>query len=159
MNELTIPEDIKTLGGAVRWARHQRGLTMRALAERIGKSAGLMSLLESGDTRTNVLGKLAAELGVQLEQFTKRPQGPTSEMPRSYSTERAPGRFCSACVGLAHRWPRIGRCRCGECYAPEPEAHALPDQRSHAGYVSDQGLPPTECDPKHARRKRPPKAA
>jgi transcriptional regulator with XRE-family HTH domain len=62
-----IPSGVKTLGEAVRVLRESQGLTLRALAEKVGVSAPFLSDLEHGRRQTDRHEDLASALGVSAE--------------------------------------------------------------------------------------------
>ena len=59
------------MGDRLREARRARGLSLRALAERLGVSASLISQVETGRARPSVstLYAIASELGVSLDEL------------------------------------------------------------------------------------------
>ena len=70
-----IPTSIETLGDAIRWARRERKLSLRGMAEGVGFSAPFLSDLEHGKRRTSRLPEIAALLRVdlvELESFDGR---------------------------------------------------------------------------------------
>jgi transcriptional regulator with XRE-family HTH domain len=67
-----VPDSIHTLGELVRWAREQRGLSCRALAEKIGVSAPFLSDLEHDRRSTSRLEALAEALGLPLAELQLR---------------------------------------------------------------------------------------
>ncbi len=78
-SDLRIPPEAKTLGEAIRWAREQRGITLRELARRIDVSAPFVCDLEK-DRRTSArLTEIAKALGVDVVDLETR-KGVTREM-------------------------------------------------------------------------------
>ncbi|MCW2817356.1 MAG: transcriptional regulator, TetR family, partial [Marmoricola sp.] len=76
-----------SLGGAVRGLRHDRGLTLRDLAARLGTSPATLSAVENGLTGVSSarLLRLAEVLDVPVEHLLRPP--PSGEPP-----SRAPAR-------------------------------------------------------------------
>lgn len=64
-----IPEGVKTLGEAVRLLREAQGLTLRALAKKVGVTAPFLSDLEHGRRQTNQYAALAEALEVQVDEL------------------------------------------------------------------------------------------
>jgi transcriptional regulator with XRE-family HTH domain len=69
---LRIPADVETLGRALRWAREERGLTLRALGEKVGVTASFLVDLEKDRRSTSRLPALAEALAVPLEDLERR---------------------------------------------------------------------------------------
>jgi len=63
-NMLTIPNTIMTLGEAVWWARNERKMTLRQLAQAVGLSAPFLSDIEHGRRWPKEIAPFAAALGV-----------------------------------------------------------------------------------------------
>lgn len=63
---LTIPEEITTLGGAIRWARRQRGWKVSELAFLVGMSAKVVQNIEYGLQRTARVARFEDELELEL---------------------------------------------------------------------------------------------
>ena len=61
----------QTLGGALRFYREQRGLSLRGLAERTDVSPSFLSQIENGQCSPSIssMEKIANALGVSLAQF------------------------------------------------------------------------------------------
>lgn len=61
----------QTLGNSLRYLREQRGMSLRALAERIDFSASFLSQIENGQCSPSIssMEKIANALGVTLGQF------------------------------------------------------------------------------------------
>ncbi|HEY3819947.1 MAG TPA: helix-turn-helix transcriptional regulator [Polyangiaceae bacterium] len=64
-----VPPDVKSLGEAVRILREDQGLTLRALAEKVGVTAPFLSDLEHGRRQTDRHEKLAAALNVPVDEL------------------------------------------------------------------------------------------
>lgn len=64
-----VPSGVATLGEAVRLLREQQGLTLRALAERVGVSAPFLSDLEHGRRQTDKYNELAKALSVSVDEL------------------------------------------------------------------------------------------
>lgn len=64
-----VPPGVKSLGEAVRLLREEQGLTLRALAEKVGVTAPFLSDLEHGRRQTDRHEKLAAALNVPVEEL------------------------------------------------------------------------------------------
>jgi transcriptional regulator with XRE-family HTH domain len=64
-----VPPGVKSLGEAVRILREEQGLTLRALAEKVGVTAPFLSDLEHGRRQTDRHEKLAAALNVPVEEL------------------------------------------------------------------------------------------
>ena len=63
MDKLTLPDQIETVGQAVRWLRERASLSLRALAKKVGVSAPFLSDLERDRRATTKTDELAAALG------------------------------------------------------------------------------------------------
>lgn len=63
--------EVATMGDRLRRARTSRGLSLRAVARRLGVSASLISQVETGraNPSVNTLYALASELGVSLDEL------------------------------------------------------------------------------------------
>ncbi len=72
MKELRIPPSIKSFGAAIRWARTERGMTMRQLCEPVGVTPPFLSDLEHGRRTTNRVEAFARALGVSLADLEDR---------------------------------------------------------------------------------------
>lgn len=114
---LAVPEEITTLGGAIRWARKQRNLTQEQLAVAAGLTAGAsVSLIESGITGTYKLAAFARALGVPELELEQRPKG--------RDPHHRDGRLCRPFgKELTHTEaaarPTVEPRRCGLCRKPE----------------------------------------
>jgi transcriptional regulator with XRE-family HTH domain len=75
-----IPEDIETLGAAIRYLREKRGLTLRALATAIKISAPFLSDIEHNRRSTDKLPRFAKVLDVDLEELQRFDGRLTSDM-------------------------------------------------------------------------------
>lgn len=64
-----VPPGVKSLGEAVRILREDQGLTLRALAEKVGVTAPFLSDLEHGRRQTDRYEKLAAALNVPVDEL------------------------------------------------------------------------------------------
>jgi transcriptional regulator with XRE-family HTH domain len=76
--------DYPEIGEHLRAARHQRGLSLRELAERLGVSPSLISQIERGRANPSVstLYQIVAELDVSLDELLfedRRPPGATAD--------------------------------------------------------------------------------
>jgi transcriptional regulator with XRE-family HTH domain len=69
---LQIPDSISTLGEAIHWAREQRNMTMRQLADKVGVSAPFMSDVEHGRRTPGDVAAVAAALGVPANDLLTR---------------------------------------------------------------------------------------
>ena len=71
----TAAPDLGGLGGLVRRHREDAGLSLRALAQRLGVSASLLSRIENGKARPSVttLYGLTSELGLSLDELSGAP--------------------------------------------------------------------------------------
>jgi transcriptional regulator with XRE-family HTH domain len=65
----SIPGGVKSLGEAIRLLRDAQGLTLRALAERVGVSAPFLSDLEHGRRQTDRYEELARALNVSVDEL------------------------------------------------------------------------------------------
>lgn len=68
--QIAIPEDVKTLGAAVRFLREHRQITLRELARRVGISAPFLSDIEHNRRSTDKLRELASALAVEPTVLT-----------------------------------------------------------------------------------------
>jgi transcriptional regulator with XRE-family HTH domain len=64
-----LPPGVASLGEAVRILREEQGLSLRALAEKVGVSAPFLSDLEHGRRQTDRYGQLAAALNVPVDEL------------------------------------------------------------------------------------------
>lgn len=74
-DDADIPDDVKTLGDAIRWLREKRGLTLRALARETGFAPAFVSDLEHNRRSTEQLQTFAKALDCDvglLARFDKR---------------------------------------------------------------------------------------
>lgn len=69
---MKIPESVKTFGEAVRWAREQRRMTLRAFAAKMGVSAPFVSDVEHNRRHPLNIEGWAAELGVSVDDLRLR---------------------------------------------------------------------------------------
>ena len=69
---LRIPTKIQTFGEALRWARHERGLTQKDVAEKAGMIATFYCAVECDKRHTDQLKILAKVLGVHVADFEER---------------------------------------------------------------------------------------
>lgn len=153
---MNIPDDVKTLGHTVRWARRELGLTVDEVARHVGISKPGLQNIEYGNTKAGpvLVARLEVELHVALQGLTQRPAkfpprllerhqtGHGAGLPRGGTRIRAiAGRkkqhICSACFSLAHRRPRVGRCWCGGRFAEEPASREIPSAQSSMGLCED----------------------
>ncbi len=65
------PPELKTLGQAIRHYRNERGMSLRALADRVGVTPPFMSDLEHDRRRTNKLEEIAKALEISPEVLKK----------------------------------------------------------------------------------------
>jgi transcriptional regulator with XRE-family HTH domain len=70
--QLRIPEEQRTLGQAIYWARHKRHLTVRQLADRVGVSAAFLCDIEHDRRATTKLKEFAGALDVPLADLEGR---------------------------------------------------------------------------------------
>lgn len=94
------------LGEAIRRARVAKGMSLRALAERIGVSAPFLSDLEHGRRNTTELPRIAQVLDVPLEELRRLEARVEKELKEWL--EANPG-----ILALLRDTRR--RCRCGRC--------------------------------------------
>lgn len=66
MQPLHIPSEITTLGGAIRWARRQRGWTVRTLAALVDLTIKVVQNIEYGCQGTSRVARFEDELDVEL---------------------------------------------------------------------------------------------
>lgn len=68
-----VPEALDAIGGRLREAREERGISQRKLAQRLGLSPSLISQLESGQTKPSVgtLYSIVTELDVSLDSIIR----------------------------------------------------------------------------------------
>ncbi len=64
-----VPPGVSTLGEAIRLLRQERGLTLRALAERVGVSAPFLSDIEHNRRKTEKIKEIAKVLDVPIEEL------------------------------------------------------------------------------------------
>lgn len=76
---LRIPNEARTFGEALRWARKQRDMTLRQLGEAIGVSAPFLCDIEHDRRQTNRVEQLSRALGVELSDLERR-QGVTEDL-------------------------------------------------------------------------------
>lgn len=69
MSDLRIPDDVKTFGAAIRWAREKRGMTMRQFAAKMGVSVPFVSDVEHNRRHPLNVAGWAAELGVSVDEL------------------------------------------------------------------------------------------
>jgi transcriptional regulator with XRE-family HTH domain len=102
--ETSSEAEFATMGDRLRRARTSRGLSLRAVAKRLGVSPSLISQVETGRAMPSVstLYALATELGISLDELlfvdAHRPRRPRRPRPRrpSRSTIRSPATRSSA---------------------------------------------------------------
>src|SRR5664279_56260 len=68
---ITFPPSVQTIGDAIRHLREQQGLSLRALADRIGVSAPFLSDVERNRRSTERLADFAAALDVSLDSLLR----------------------------------------------------------------------------------------
>ena len=66
-----IPEEVATLGEAIRWAREQRQMSLRGLAEEVGVSAPFLSDLEHNRRSTDRLDDFARALEIPVDELRR----------------------------------------------------------------------------------------
>jgi transcriptional regulator with XRE-family HTH domain len=71
MGDTELPATITTFGEAVRYLREKRGLTLRALAGKVGVSPPFLSDLEHNRRSTDKQDELARALGVAPDVLKK----------------------------------------------------------------------------------------
>ena len=86
MPERDALERASSLGEVIRLLREERGLSLRALAARIGVSAPFLSDVERNRRSTDKLDLLARELGVELDDLRKLDRRLSSEL-RQWMTD------------------------------------------------------------------------
>jgi transcriptional regulator with XRE-family HTH domain len=72
---LHVPQGVRTLGEAIRLLREGQGMTLRALADKVGLSAPFLSDLERGRRQTDRHEEIARALGIpeaELRQLDSR---------------------------------------------------------------------------------------
>lgn len=74
-----IPKSEQTFGQAIRWAREQRRLTLRALGDAVGLSAPFLNDLEHDRRQTTKVAELASILRVHIDDLEAR-QGLTADL-------------------------------------------------------------------------------
>jgi transcriptional regulator with XRE-family HTH domain len=98
------------LGARIRRAREEHGLTLRALAARVGVSASLLSQLENGIARPSVgtLWAIVTELGLSLDSLFAQADdgGAGNGGERPARVQRAAGRGTLDLDGGV-RWERL----------------------------------------------------
>ncbi|MGZ3747132.1 MAG: helix-turn-helix domain-containing protein [Pseudobdellovibrionaceae bacterium] len=67
--QFAIPKGTKTLGEAIRVLREDQGMTLRALAEKVGVSAPFLSDIEHGRRQTDKIINFAVALNVNPEDL------------------------------------------------------------------------------------------
>ncbi len=75
-----IPQGINSLGEAVRYLREEGGLTLRALADKVGVSAPFLSDLEHGRRQTERYDELAKALEVSVVELRELDSRVTPEL-------------------------------------------------------------------------------
>ena len=75
-----IPEGVNSLGEAISILREAKGLTLRALAEKVGVSAPFLSDLEHGRRQTERYEELANALDVSVEELRELDTRVTPEL-------------------------------------------------------------------------------
>ena len=78
----TVPDDIKNLGDAIRWARKQARMTLRALAEKLDVSAPYLCDVEHGRRAMldEKISAVAVATGVDSASLLARSDRFTSEL-------------------------------------------------------------------------------
>ena len=71
-DELRLPERIDTYGEALNWARHERGRTLRQLADEIGVSASYIVDMEHDRRPPAKVNEIAKALNVNLADLQER---------------------------------------------------------------------------------------
>jgi transcriptional regulator with XRE-family HTH domain len=69
--KLKIPPTVKSLGEAIRYLREQHGMTLRALARKVGLSAPFISDMEHNRRNTEKLPLIAEVLGVSVKELRR----------------------------------------------------------------------------------------
>jgi transcriptional regulator with XRE-family HTH domain len=75
-----IPPGVRSLGEAIRLLREDQGMTLRALAEKVGVSAPFLSDLEHGRRQTDKYDELAAALRVSVDDLKELDPRVTTEL-------------------------------------------------------------------------------
>jgi transcriptional regulator with XRE-family HTH domain len=70
-DDVKIPDEIETLGDAIRWGREQRGVTLRALARKLDVSAPFLSDVEHGRRNPNI-NAIANALDLDVDDLLRR---------------------------------------------------------------------------------------
>lgn len=86
---IDIPENIQTLGEALRFLREKREMSLRALAKKVGVSAPFLSDLEHNRRSTNELPAFAKALDVDPAVLSKFDGRLTSDMKEWISSNPA----------------------------------------------------------------------
>lgn len=76
---LRIPAVVTTFGEAIRWARNERGMTLRGLGAAIGVHAAFLCDIEHGRRETARVSDFARALGVHVADLERR-QGVTEDL-------------------------------------------------------------------------------
>lgn len=71
MTATRFPDDVKTLGEAIRFIREQRNMSLRALARDAGVSAPFLSDVEHGRRSTDRIPEFARVLGCDEEELRR----------------------------------------------------------------------------------------
>ncbi|HEY3499631.1 MAG TPA: helix-turn-helix transcriptional regulator [Polyangiaceae bacterium] len=111
---MNVPEELKTRGGVVRWARMRLGLSQDELAERVQITQAHVSQLERGNPNigardVDLFQRLAKELGIGENDITRRPPGAATQ--RAFSRGRSVALTAEEAATRVTKQPR----RCGLC--------------------------------------------
>jgi len=71
MAQPLFPDDIKTLGEAIRFIREKRDMSLRSLARDVGVSAPFLSDVEHGRRSTDRISEFARVLGCDEEELRR----------------------------------------------------------------------------------------
>ncbi|MFG1901339.1 MULTISPECIES: helix-turn-helix domain-containing protein [Micromonospora] len=75
--------ELDAVGGRIRAARQARGMSLRALAEKVGVSASMLSLLENGRSRSSIptLYAVVEALDLSMDELFSGTQSPPEQSP------------------------------------------------------------------------------
>ncbi|WP_170321610.1 helix-turn-helix domain-containing protein [Acrocarpospora pleiomorpha] len=116
---MALPE-MENAGNRIRAARRARGMSLRVLAEKVGVSASMLSLLENGKSRSSVrtLYAVVEALDMTMDELFSDQESPAAPPPPAErATEAAPSFITVARAGDRRRiemetgviWERLGR--------------------------------------------------
>ncbi|MFD1498752.1 helix-turn-helix domain-containing protein [Streptosporangium lutulentum] len=110
---------MENAGSRIRAARRARGMSLRVLAEKVGVSASMLSLLENGKSRSSVrtLYAVVEALDMTMDELFSDQESPAAPPPAERSSEVTPSFLNVARAGDRRRiemetgviWERLGR--------------------------------------------------